>query len=275
MKVSDMYKGDMLDIIFEDRNKEYGAYFLRRTYGNRVTRAILYLLLGLALLATLDFVLKAIAANKEVEEVEDVTIELLPPPPLDPTKPPPPPPPPVKTPPPSRPTVKFVPPKLVEDKKVVEEVPPPKEEDLKDKEASTETKDGDKNALVVIEDPGIGDVKETVIETPPPPKEEIFEFAEQMPEFPGGSAELMKYLSKNIKYPDIARENGYEGTVALSFIVDASGNISDVSIIRDQPGGLGAEAVRVVKSMPPWKPGKQNGKPVKVKYKLPVKFKLN
>lgn len=275
MKVSDMYKGDMLDIIFEDRNKEYGAYFLRRTYGNRVTRAILYLLLGLALLATLDFVLKAIAANKEVEEVENVTIELLPPPPLDPTKPPPPPPPPVKTPPPSRPTVKFVPPKLVEDKKVVEEVPPPKEEDLKDKEASTETKEGDKNALVVVEDPGIGDVKETVIETPPPPKEETFEFAEQMPEFPGGSAELMKYLSKNIRYPDIARENGYEGTVALSFIVDASGNISDVTIIRDQPGGLGAEAVRVVKSMPPWKPGKQNGKAVKVRYKLPVKFKLN
>ena len=275
MKVSDMYKGDMLDIIFEDRNKEYGAYFLRRTYGNRITRAVLYLVFGLALLATLDYVMKVIAANKEEEVVESVTIELQPPPPLDPTKPPPPPPPPVKTPPPTRPTVKFVPPKLVEDKKVVEETPPPKEEDLKDKEASTETKDGDKNALVVIEDPGIGDVKETIIETPPPPKEEVFEFAEQMPEFPGGSQELLKYLAKNIKYPDIARENGYEGSVALSFIVDANGNISDVSILRDVPGGCGAEAVRVVKSMPPWKPGKQNGKPVKVKYKLPVKFKLS
>ena len=99
-------------------------------------------------------------------------------------------------------------------------------------------------------------------------------YVEQMPEFPGGQTELIKYLQKNLRYPAAARENGIEGKVVLQFVVDETGNISDIQTVRDIGGGCAEEAIRVVKSMPPWKPGKQNGNAVKVYFKLPVTFKL-
>ena len=117
-----------------------------------------------------------------------------------------------------------------------------------------------------------------VIAQPEPPKHveenKVFEAVEQMPSFPGGDAALMRYLSDNINYPAVAAENGVQGRVVLSFIVERDGHITDVNILRSVDPSLDREAIRVVKSMPRWIPGKQNGQSVRVKYKLPVTFRL-
>ena len=106
-------------------------------------------------------------------------------------------------------------------------------------------------------------------------KEEIIHFtAEIMPEFPGGERALLSYLSGNVKYPLIAQENGIEGKVYVSFIIDEQGNIYDVNLIRGVDLSLDNEALRVVKGMPKWKPGKQGGRPVKVRYNVPIYFDL-
>jgi protein TonB len=103
---------------------------------------------------------------------------------------------------------------------------------------------------------------------------EIFTIVEEMPEFPGGTQKLADYLAKNIKYPQMARESGIQGRVFISFVVETDGSVSNVNVMRSLGGGCDEEAVRVVKSMPKWKPGKQRGKPVRVSYILPVNFKL-
>ena len=106
-------------------------------------------------------------------------------------------------------------------------------------------------------------------------EQEIFEVVEQMPEFPnGGMAGLMQYLSKNIKYPAIAQENGTQGRVTVQFVVNADGSIVDAKVIRGVDPYLDKEALRVINSMPKWKPGMQRGKAVRVKYTVPVMFRL-
>jgi protein TonB len=115
------------------------------------------------------------------------------------------------------------------------------------------------------------------VEAPVEEEEEevVFVVVEKMPEFPGGQQALFKYLSENVKYPVIAQENGIQGRVICQFVVNRDGSIVDVEVVRS--GGdpsLDKEAVRVIKSMPKWKPGKQRGKPVRVKYTVPVNFKL-
>jgi protein TonB len=97
---------------------------------------------------------------------------------------------------------------------------------------------------------------------------------EEMPEFPGGQSALMKYLSENIRYPVIAQENGIEGRVICSFVVERDGSITDVQVVRGVDPSLDREAVRVIQSMPKWKPGKQRGKPVRVRFTLPIVFRL-
>ena len=111
-------------------------------------------------------------------------------------------------------------------------------------------------------------VEEEVVE------QEIFKIAEEMPAFPGGEAKLMEYVAKNVKYPQIARETGVQGRVYVNFVVEPDGSVSNVSVLRGIGGGCDEEAIRVVKSMPKWKPGKQRGKAVRVSYMLPVNFKL-
>lgn len=103
---------------------------------------------------------------------------------------------------------------------------------------------------------------------------EIFTVVESMPRFPGGEAELYKYLSKNIVYPTMAQESGVQGRVYVTFVVEVDGSITDIKILRGIGGGCDEEAVRVVRSMPRWNPGKQRGQPVRVQYNLPVRFVL-
>lgn len=127
----------------------------------------------------------------------------------------------------------------------------------------------DKGEAVQVVSTGPAVVVEEVVE-----EEQIFQVVEEMPSFPGGDAECMRFLSKNIKYPTIAQENGIQGRVILQFVVNKDGSIVDVNVARSVDPYLDKEAVRVVQMMPKWKPGKQRGKPVRVKYTLPVMFRL-
>ena len=141
------------------------------------------------------------------------------------------------------------------------------EDDVETKEIEINTED-DKNTEVIIQAPV--EVQEEEEE-----EEVVFVVVEKMPEFPGGQQALFKYLSENVKYPVIAQENGIQGRVICQFVVNRDGSIVDVEVVRS--GGdpsLDKEAIRVIKSMPKWKPGQQRGKPVRVKYTVPVNFKL-
>ena len=112
------------------------------------------------------------------------------------------------------------------------------------------------------------------VEEEPVEEEQIFQVVEEMPEFPGGMAECLKFLAKNIKYPTIAQENGVQGRVIVQFVVNSDGTIVDPVVMRSVDPYLDKEALRVIKMMPKWKPGKQRGKAVRVKYTVPVTFKL-
>lgn len=113
------------------------------------------------------------------------------------------------------------------------------------------------------------------VEEEEPEEQTIFEVVEQMPEFPdGGMAGLMQFLSKNIKYPTIAQENGTQGRVTVQFVVNKDGSIVDAKVLRGVDPYLDKEALRVIGTMPKWKPGMQRGKPVRVKYTVPVMFRL-
>ena len=113
-----------------------------------------------------------------------------------------------------------------------------------------------------------------VIEEEEPEEQTIFEVVEKMPEFPGGNAALMQYLSKNIKYPTIAQENGTQGRVIVQFVVNRDGSVVDPVVARSVDPYLDKEALRVISTMPKWNPGQQRGKPVRVRYTVPVSFRL-
>ena len=129
-----------------------------------------------------------------------------------------------------------------------------------------------------------GAMAQTESVVPPPPgqvepvqgrNDAVYTYVEQMPEYPGGNDAMMEFIRKNLRYPEIAKEAGVEGRVIIRFVVDEFGAISDIKILKDIGGGCGAEACRVIKMMPKWKPGKQNGKAVKTYFTLPVTFRLN
>lgn len=105
-------------------------------------------------------------------------------------------------------------------------------------------------------------------------EDEIFAVVEEMPSFPGGDAALMSYISKSIKYPSIAQENGIQGRVICTFVINRDGKVTNAEVIRSVDPSLDKEALRVINNMPAWKPGKQRGKPVRVKYTLPIVFRL-
>lgn len=154
------------------------------------------------------------------------------------------------------------PPPVVQEVEVLNVV----EDDVETEEIEINTED-DKDVEVVIQAP---------VEVVEEEEEEdvVFVIVEDMPEYPGGNQALMKYLGESIKYPIIAQENGIQGRVICQFVVNKDGSIVDVEVVRSVDPSLDKEAVRVVKAMPKWKPGQQRGKPVRVKYTLPVVFRL-
>lgn len=271
-------KNTIDDLVFENRNKSYGAFFLRRIYDKNMTKGMLVGMLAFLLLIFSPAIYakyKEFIESRQNDDLMMKEVTLAEPPPIDPNKPEPPPPPKID-PPPIKDQIKFVPPVVKKDEEVVDEEPPPTVEEIKDKEISIKTEEGkDDGVDASLVEP----VKE---EAPPPPPvieedpddKKVFDFVQQKPEFPDGEAALLKYLNSNIKYPAIARENSITGRVIVKFVVTKTGEIQNVSLVRGIGGGCDEEALRVVKSMPPWKPGKHNGKAVNVTFTLPITFKL-
>lgn len=266
---------DALDVVFAHRNRNYGAYQLRRAYPRYLGRALGIGLLLIGLGIALPQILNAFSTFLSEPSPPEYACILGPPPDIDPELPPPPPPPPPPTPPPPvRATVRFVPPTPTPDELVREEKPPAQDELLKtDAEVSTTTQASKGDGP-----PTLDDVPQftQIIETPVKPDdgEYLPGGLQKPPAFPGGEHDLLKYLAENIKYPPLARENNIQGMVVLSFVIGKDGKVSDVGIVKDIGGGCGKEAVRVVQSMPAWIPGEANGYPVKVRFTLPVRFRL-
>lgn len=257
--------------VFEGRNKAYGAYDLRKSYSKNMKKGTVLAIVFFSLCVAAPVIAKLISGV--MPEDNDIKVvqanELMAPPPVDKTQPPPPPPPSEPPPPPVRSTIKFTPPVVVEDKKVVDE-PPPVQEEIK-AEVSTQTVKGTDDAPPKIEEPVVGTGGGEAVED----TQEIFYHVEESPEYPGGMDQIGKFIGKTLRYPPMARENGVQGRVTVSFVVEKDGSISDVQVLRGIGSGCDEEAVRVVKAMPKWKPGKQNGKAVRVHFNLPIMFRLD
>jgi len=195
------------------------------------------------------------------DNTKSLTINLKQPPPIMPNQPPPPK---LEVPPPVKKIVKFLPPKVT-DKEIVEEEEMPTIEEIKLNDTGVENVEG--TGEVVFEEP----VAEVVDNGD---ADKIFTMVEQQPEYAGGLEAMYKFINKNMKYPAQARRMGVEGQVFVGFVVDAEGRISEVKTIKGIGAGCDEEAMRVIQLMPPWKPGRQSGKAVKVRFVLPIKFKL-
>ncbi|MBX2954253.1 MAG: energy transducer TonB [Leadbetterella sp.] len=263
------------DMVFETRNKEYGAYYLRKNYRSYLTRATVIgtALFSLLFAGALAFnKIQAANAEKEImvdlsatnldEEVPEEEIEI----PEDVT------PPPLEEPPPEVAQEKFLPPEPKKDEEVTIEEPPPSAEKLETAVISNKTVEGVEAKDVFIPPPPPKEV--AVVKVEKAAEEEIFMSVEQDAQFPGGMSELMKYLNKNVKYPAVAQRANVGGKVVLRFVVEKDGSVAQISVLKSVGFGCDEEAVRVVKSMPKWSPGKQNGRPVRVWYTLPVTYTL-
>lgn len=249
------------EMVFQNRNKHFGAYVIRKGYNRTMARALMASLFGFAFLISLPVIITIIGSGdgNEIEKPVEVTVELKEPPPLDKNEPPPPPPPP---PPPTIETVKFTPPVVV-DRELEEEEQPPPQEQLSETNVGVVTQEGDENATELPPEEPVD-----------PDAGKIFTYVEEQPTFPGGESAMYEYLQRNIKYPALARENGITGRVFITFVVGSDGQIRDVKILRGIGAGCDEEALRVVRNMPPWKPGKQNGRSVNVQFNMPINFTL-
>lgn len=250
------------DLVFEGRNQNYGAFELRRNYNKRVTFIIGGMLVfSLALLGLKKFMDRP-KDEVEVEKIVNTQIDLTPPPPIEDVPPPPPPPPP----PPMVEMVKFTPPVIKDD--AVEEEPQKLQEEVKDVNVSTKDQEGEKD---IVAPPT--EIKGPTEAAAP----EIFTIVEEQAEFPGGIAELGKYLVSKIQpnYPQMAREAGISGKCFLKFVVNEDGSISNVEVLKGVAGCPDCDklAMNTVKNMPKWKAAKMTGRAVKCYFNLPISFK--
>lgn len=279
----DLSSKEWRDLIFEGKNKEFGAYALRAASDRRHNRAVIYTIIGLAVLLVGAFIwglyndyrieqkqaeilaaaaqaeMSALTEEQEEQEeeeevqqrVEEQKPEALPEEILN--------------------TMKATEITIAADEEVVEDIK--SQDDLKESTTaigSTNFDQGTDDINVVRE------YKEEVIveEKKPEVENQVFESVEQMPMFPGGQEELLRYVASHLKYPTMAAENNIQGRVVVKFVVTKNGTIGDVQILRPRDPDLDKEAVRVVKSLPTFIPGKMNGQPVNVWFTLPVNFKL-
>jgi protein TonB len=259
-----------LELIFEGKNKEYGAYALRNDSSNRHIKALLIVtIIGLSSVFLPEIISKVISGagdaevgqtvevemteiNQEIPEEDKIKqAEIVPPPPI------------------LKETIQFTPPVIKRDEDVKNEMVSQQELTDNKAEISIKTVEGVKEGGVNIAD--LEDAK-VVVQEPVAPT--IFSHVEVPPQFPGGDKAMMQWLYDNIKYPTIAQEQGIQGRVVLRFVVGPDGSVDKVEIQRSLDPSCDKEAVRVVKKMPKWIPGKQNGNAVYVYYTLPVLFKL-
>lgn len=276
METTKLLKSDFLDILFDDRNKDYGAYDLRRRYNKRVRNAVVGMTAIVALvIGGYTVSTRLMASDKEVYIPKDY-VEL---PPMEtvemPVEKPVIPPPAAQTPPPAAaPTVDAAIFRIDRDENVRPEDEVPKNADLTDKAIGLADIDGDPDGVDFGVPEGTGGTG--VVEAlPVVEKERPFITVEIMPEFPGGEAALRKFLQDHIRYPVMAQDNGVSGMIFVRFVVGKDGRITEVETIGARKGaGLEEEAMRVVRKMPKWKPGRQNGENVPVYFNLPVNFRM-
>ena len=276
MSKIDLISNEWTDLVFEGRNQSYGAYKLRKTTGKRNLWALIIVALA-AVLLYLGLQLQRMAeANKKVENTQAVELAKLNTEKKE-----------AKV--EKKEVIRQEPEKVVEQVKSSVKFTAPvikKDEEVKEEDEIKldEVQKSDKavGAFTVEGNDEVGGAvlkaKEDIA-APEPPKHvveetKIFTVVEQMPMFPGGDAALMSYLANNIHYPTVAAENGVQGRVVVGFVVERDGSITDVNVLRSVDPSLDREAMRVVKSMPRWTPGKQNGSAVRVKYQVPVAFRL-
>ena len=277
----DLYDPKWVDMVFAGKNKEYGAYQLRKGTSGRNIKSLLILVIAAALVGgflawkvieqkkaeeqqaymeAMELANLQKQAKKEEKKKEQVKPKIEP----------------KKEIPVARETQKFTAPVIKKDELVKEENQV-KQMDQLDAKVAVGTKDEEG-----VKDRTVEAVRSDIaVAAPPPPpapkpevSNKVFDVVEEMPSFPGGQAALMSFLSSNIKYPVVAQENGVQGRVIVGFVVERDGSITDVKVMRSVDPSLDREAQRVVKAMPRWKPGKQNGSAVRVKYTVPVVFRL-
>ena len=282
-KEVDLSSREWCDLVFEGKNKDFGAYVIRTESTKRHNKAVIYTIIGAFVFALLAWALAKANAyfeerrlleqaqqeevlidmsqdaeepEPEQERLEQPKPEVLPEEVLK--------------------SVKVTELAIVEDEKVKKEDEIKTQDELKETETAFGQKDNEKGTEdrnvtrtlkeeVVVEKP---------VEKPKEVKEEVFRSVEQMPQFPGGEAALMKYLQSHINYPPMAAENNVQGRVVVQFVVDKTGKVGEVKVVRSVDKDLDREAVRVCKSLPKFTPGRQNGQAVSVWYTLPVTFKL-
>lgn len=272
----DLISRDWTEMVFEGRNKEYGAYRLRKNAGKRNLYSLITIFIaalaiwgGISLVKFVESRTKTVAQTSvaelsalnqpkkkaKVKQQQKVKLEQ-----------------PEKVVERVKSSVKFTAPVIKKD----DEVKP--EDELKTQDELMNTKTAIGALDVKGNDDANGEVlkiKEAVAQPEPKPEvEKVFDVVEQMPSFPGGPSALMEWLSNNVKYPVVAQENGVQGRVVVSFVVERDGSITDVKVVRGVDPSLDREASRVVRAMPRWIPGKQNGSAVRVKYNVPVAFRL-
>ncbi len=279
----DLTSKEWCDVVFENRNKEFGAYQLRLNSKPRHLRAFLFTLIGAIAIIIIAYSYMKVAAYIEEQRIMDqanqelVAVDLaaeeqeeeqepeetkfeqpeeqaLPEEILN--------------------TVKVTELLIAQDEEVKAEDEIKSQDELKETQTAFGQTDFDKgtddrNVIREHKEEVIVEKKEEVKEP-----EKVFTAVEQMPQFPGGEAELMRYLSKNIKYPTMAMENNIQGRVVVQFVVTKTGSIGEVKVVRSVDRDLDREAIRVCKSLPKFTPGKMNGQAVNVWYTLPVNFKL-
>jgi periplasmic protein TonB len=247
------------DIVFENRNKEYGAYKLRKKYNRNVIIALMISTLILGTVVITPYLNAKAAENKSkrAERQVEIKMESLDRPTETVVPPPPPPPPPQDV----VQQAKYVPPV------VVDSVKP---EDIAQLMSADQAQIEIKNEDVNIQEVTVAaeEVQENVDAAEP------FYVVEEMPMFPGGDEAIQKYIGDNVVYPEVAKENNIQGRVIVKFCVTPKGGVDQVSILKGVDPELDAEVVRVVKTLPKFKPGKQGGKPVPVWYTIPINFQL-
>ncbi len=273
MEVNKILSSDLLDIIFEGRNKEYGAYELRKTYNNRMMKAAMITVVILFLLITGYMFANRFSGSSLPDRIDgEVTLTEVPK--IEPKQevviPPK-----VKTEPPKVAMIKNVVPLIVKDQDVPEDQRPPENEAIEDARIGLINSSGTKDEGMA---PPVAEDKRGIIAAPKtdaPERDIIFTKVEIESNYPGGTSAWMRYLNKTFRYPGDAQESNLQGTVTVQFIVDMDGNVSDVEAISGPAtGGLREEAVRVIRKSGKWEPAIQNGRKVKSYKKQPITFKL-
>ena len=266
----DLASSEWCQLIFEGKNQAYGAYRMRANSPRRHTIAML-IVVAIAIVGfTIPTLLKLATPEQKEVMTEVTTLSKLAEPEIkqeemkrvEPVAPPPP---------ALKSSIKFTAPVIKKDEEVRDE------DEIKSQTELTETKVAISIADVKGNDEAngkdIADLKQVVTQAPEE-EEKVFDMVEQMPTFPGGTNELMKYIADHLKYPTIAQENGVEGRVICQFVVSSDGRVRDAKVVKTLDPYCDKEAIRVIMSMPKWIPGKQNGKAVSVKYTVPIVFRL-